>query len=66
MYSGDEFYDDEITSGASYYSMSTMDDDMREAIIDALIIAAGYTRNALIQLSDDELWELADDFGIEV
>jgi len=63
--SGDELYGDEITSG-TYFGPSYLDDDTREALIQALVFSAGYTLAALIQLSDDELLALADAYDVEI
>jgi hypothetical protein len=65
MYSGDDYYGDDITSGG--FGVSYLDDDMRYALIDAILkITRDYARGYLLDLTDVELEELADEYDVEI
>lgn len=65
MYSGDEYYDDDVTSGE--FTTGHLDDDMRDALIFAILkVTRDFTRGYLLDLTDTELEEIADEYDVEV
>jgi len=63
LYSGDEVYDDVITSG-QYYQYEGLTRTERHNIIDALIETGKFDRDLLLVMDDEELLDLADEYEI--
>lgn len=62
MYSGDDYYDDDVTSGM--HSIAFLSAFTRKQYIDALALVSEYTRAVLEILDDLDLLELAEEYEI--
>ncbi len=60
MYSGDDYYGDDITSG-EYNQPAEYN---RQEMIDALMSIQEFTLELLCILDDEELAELCDEYGV--